>query len=145
MHIPFTALLFSLDFLHAGTPSANSSPSTNSSHTTQGRYQPFMYLLLCYSGCFIIILFSGCYSIQALQVLTVLLVPTQATQHKDDTNPSCISFCAIQGALSFFFYFVYHDFFLFLFIYLLLLLLFIYLFHKVALSITLFSSYKFIV
>ena len=40
---------------------------------------------LCYSGCFIILIFSGCSSIPALQVLTVLPVPTQATQHKDDT------------------------------------------------------------
>ena len=40
---------------------------------------------LCYLGCFIIILFSGCSSITAHQVLTVLQVPIPATQHKDDT------------------------------------------------------------
>ena len=34
---------------------------------------------LCYSGCFVVILFSGCSFIPANQV------PIQATQHKDDT------------------------------------------------------------
>ena len=69
-----------------------------SSHPTQGRYQPFMYLLLCYSEFFIIILFSGCSSIPAFQVLTVLPVPTQATQHKDDTLYPSVGvspFCAL--------------------------------------------------
>ena len=42
-------------------------------------------------------LFPHCFflcmsSIPAHQVPTVLKVPIQATQHKDDTNPSCISF-----------------------------------------------------
>ena len=50
MHIPFPALFFSLDVLHPITPSANSIPSTNSSHPTQGRYQTFMYLLCAIQG-----------------------------------------------------------------------------------------------
>ena len=50
MHIPFPALFLSLDVLHLSTPSANSTPSTNSSHPTQGRYQPFVYLLCAMQG-----------------------------------------------------------------------------------------------
>ena len=50
MHIPFTALFFFLDVLHPSTPSANSTPSTNSSHPTQGRYQPFVYILCAIQG-----------------------------------------------------------------------------------------------
>ena len=50
MHIPFTALFLSLDVLHPSTSSANSTPSTNSSHPTQGRYQPFVYLLCAIQG-----------------------------------------------------------------------------------------------
>ena len=94
MHIPFPALLFSLDVLHPSTPSANSTPSTKSSHPTQGQYQPFVYLLLCYWGCFVII--------PSLQVLIVLPVPTQATQHKEDTLYPSVGvspFCALQGTL----------------------------------------------
>ena len=48
---------------------------------------------LCYSGCFFIILFFGCSFIPSHQVPIVIQVPIQATQHKDDTNPSCISLC----------------------------------------------------
>ena len=50
MHIPFSALFLSLDVLHPSTSSANSTPSTNSSHPTQGRYQPFVYLLCAIKG-----------------------------------------------------------------------------------------------
>ena len=44
------ALFSSLDVLHPSTSSANSTPSTNSSHPTQGRYQPFVYLLCAIQG-----------------------------------------------------------------------------------------------
>ena len=50
IHIPFSALFLSLDVLHPSTSSANSTPSTNSSHPTQGWYQPFLYLLCAIQG-----------------------------------------------------------------------------------------------
>ena len=50
MHIPFSALFLSLDVLHPSTSSANSTPSTNTSHPTQGRYKPFVYLLCAIQG-----------------------------------------------------------------------------------------------
>ena len=74
----FSALFLSLDVLHPSTSSAHSTPSTNSSHPTQGRYQPFVYLLCAIQGARHYF-FSGCSFIPAHQV------PIQATQHKDDT------------------------------------------------------------
>ena len=46
----FSALSLSLDVLHTSTSSASSTPSTNSSHPAQGRYQPFLYLLCAIQG-----------------------------------------------------------------------------------------------
>ena len=55
----FSTLFLSLDVLHPSTSSANSTLSTNSSHPTQGRYQPFVYLLYAIQGaCHYS--FSGC-------------------------------------------------------------------------------------
>ena len=86
----FSTLFLSLDVLHPSTSSANSTPSTNSSHPTQERYQPFVYLLCAIQG--------------ALSLFFSLdIPPSQHTkcQFKPPntrTIPGVSPFCALLGA-----------------------------------------------
>ena len=46
----FFHIVHFFDVLHPSTSSANNTSSTNPSHPTQGRYQPFVYLLCAIQG-----------------------------------------------------------------------------------------------
>ena len=90
----FSALFLSLDVLHPSTSSANSTPSTNSSHPTQGRYQPFMYLLCAIQGALSLFFSLDVPSFQHTKCQfkppNTRMIPYTPLRH--------ISFCALQGA-----------------------------------------------
>ena len=83
-----------LDVLHPSTSSANGTPSTHSSHPTQGRYQPFVYLLCAIKGA--LSLFFSLDGPSSQHTKCQFKPPN--TRTIPCTPLRRISFCALQGA-----------------------------------------------